>query len=126
MNPFSEILNSICKKNPVNYDSKNFVNFIAIGKTLAKESKFISSLKGFGKYVWYLKGELPYYFLYCIVPYGISSYSKKLEDKEQEISPVYNRIKEVLGWSNKELRLHTKILNKIIDEKYWKRNMGIK
>ena len=52
-------------------------------------------------------------------------WSKK--DKPIKEKKVYDKIKYVLGWSQKELERQKPILDKIIltNEKYWKQELGV-
>ena len=123
---FINILHSICKKQPLLYDSKEFINFIAVGKSLAKEPIYLRHLKLFSKYLWYLKNEQPYYFLYCTIPSGDTPKFKKIIKEELEENKIYDKIQEVLGWSKRELKLHRNILDRVIDEKHFKKEFGYK
>jgi hypothetical protein len=49
-----------------------------------------------------------------------------VKQKEKKINKLENKIKDVLGWSNREFNRNRNLLEKIIDKKYWNKELGLK
>lgn len=102
---------------------------IALTKTLAKESSNLEDIKKVVPFLFYLDPKRYFYLLYFVIkPKSYIPKSVKVEKVENEESDLLNKVQSVLGWSNKERRYNSTILNKTIleNEKYWKGELGVK
>lgn len=103
---------------------------IGVVKWLSYDVTNLPILKKITNYMFYMEPLHFYYLLLLSVPHR---YRPPFLRKHAVESPVkqkrlYEKIKYVLDWSERELRLYNKLLDKVIKskEKYWKGELGLK
>ena len=98
---------------------------IAISKWLIYEESNLNILEKVIKYIFYLEPINYFYLLALNLPkLERVPFLHKIEKETIEKNKLFDKIKFTLQWSDKELKLHTKLLEKIIDEVYWGKELG--
>jgi len=127
MTNFFDYIKNIYQKNNLKPDEWDMSSNIAVSKWLSKDKDCIHIVKKLLHYLFYLEPINYYYLLYFNLPKKFNiPYFKKIEKEEAKENKVYEKIRYILNWSSRELELNKKILDKVIDEKYWKKELGIK
>jgi hypothetical protein len=102
---------------------------LAISKWLILDEDNIVPLKQAFKFLYWLKPQYFFYLLYCSIPQKEKPpFLHKVEKEEPpKENKLFTRVKETLRWSDRELKLHSRLLTKVItpNEKYWKKELGI-
>ena len=125
-NIFNEI-KAIYKKQLINTKEVEMFHNIAIIKWLSYDEDNMEILEEVSKYFFYLSPELYLKLLYlCIGKKDQPPFLHKVEKEKSKGNELYDKIKTTLGWTDKDLRLHSELLNKIIEVKYWSQQLGIK
>jgi hypothetical protein len=99
---------------------------IALTTVLSKQKNNLTFLNNIVQYLYYINPIHYFYLLYFCIPQ--SSYvpkSLKINKIEEKENKVYNRIKQLFNWSDRELELNKTILNKTIDNKFWKKEFNL-
>lgn len=125
-NIFTEI-KAIYKKQRINTEEVEFFHNIALTKWLSYDQDNMKALKKVCKYFFYLTPELYLKLLYLSI--GKKEQPPFLHKVEKEVikeNELYNKIRDTLQWSDRELRLHSLLLNQIINVKYWNSQLGVK
>jgi hypothetical protein len=124
-NIFTEI-KSIYKKQNINTVEVEMYHCIAITKWLGYDEDNMTVLEEVAKYFFYLSPKLYLQLLYlCIIKKDQPPFLHKVEKETIKENELYNKIKTTLRWTDRELKLHSKLLDKIIDAKYWKGQLGL-
>jgi hypothetical protein len=125
---FFDILKSIYKKDikKVDFDPDFRLN-VNLVKYLAYDKGNLKSLEKIADYIIYLEPINFFYLLYFNVRNKRAPFLKRVvKQKEKKINKLENKIKDVLGWSNREFNRNRNLLEKIIDKKYWNKELGLK
>lgn len=129
MNPIFEAITAIYKKDPKEIEV-NVSMVLTITKWLSYNCDNLEILQGIFPFIFYISPQHYYYILWLNIPEKskVPYLKKYLEDKEETESELVKKIQRILGWSNRELLLHKKIINDVIlkDGEKWKERMGIK
>ena len=97
-------------------------------KLLSQDVDNVNAINRIIEYCFYISSQHYFYLLYFFIPkkfqYNIK-YIKKLEEKEED--KLINKIKYILGWSEREFRLNKKIIEHEIltNREYWEGELGI-
>lgn len=123
---YLDLLNSIYtkEKKAVNYD---IGISIALTKTLAKDKDNLEAIKKCVPFLFYLSPLHYFYMLYFNIPK--KTYIPKMlkiENEEITENKLYSKIQYVLGWTNRELKLNEKILDRVIEQETWKKELAVK
>ena len=129
MNPIFEAITAIYKKDPKEIEVNTSI-CLTLTKWLSWDVSNLEVLSKVFPFIFYLSPKHYYYILWLNIPEKSKMpYLKKYsEDKEETESELVKKIQKVLGWSNRELLLHKKIINNVIlkDEIHWRKELGIK
>lgn len=108
-------------------DRETYQN-ISITKWLSYDEDNLSILSKLIPYMWLVSPETYFMLLYFNIPKKEKvPFLHKIHKEEKEDNKLFNKIKEVLGWSDKELKLYFSTLEKSIKNvKYWKTQLGVK
>ena len=100
---------------------------IVISNWIAKDTSQTLKVKNILPYLFYIEPKHYIYLLYASITkkYQIPRFPKKKKVKEKD-NKVYNRMKDLLGWSDRELKFQSNILDQVVDQKHWKKEFGIK
>jgi len=125
--PYAQVMMSSYYKNKYYGEVETWIS-IQISKLLAQDLRIVSIIRKLVDYQYYVKPKHYYYLLYFNLPKiakpGKLSSPKKVEEKE---NVLMERLKEVLGWSNSEIRKNQFVFDEILkDSKEWKQKLGIK
>jgi hypothetical protein len=124
-NIFTEI-KSIYKKQSLNIAEVDSYHNIAQLNWLIYDESNILILKELAKYFYYLTPELFLQLIYiCIPKKEQPPFLHKIEKETVKANELYDKIKLTLRWSDRELKLHSRLLDKVIDTKYWKIQLGV-
>ena len=100
---------------------------IAITKTLAKDTDNLKALREVTKYLFLISPRSYFYLLFCHIPKKAYFKLIKIDKEEEKENKLFNKIKQILQWSDKELLYNKKIIEYITigKEKEWKANLGL-
>jgi len=124
---FFEIIKSIYEKRKLDINIDRPLNIILL-KWLSWDENNVKYLKELvsKEYHTILEPNHFYILLFLGIKHSKTPYLGKIKIKEKKENKLYNKIKYVLGWSEKELEISKNILDKVINIKYWKKELGIK
>lgn len=125
MNNFLDLLKTIYTKQKICY-TNDIGECIALSKSLSKNPDNLKGLSKCINYLFYIDPLHYFYLLYFNIP--SKQYipkSIKFDIDEEKENKLYNKIKYVMNWSDKELKINKRILDKVIDEKYWNKELAI-
>lgn len=128
MNNFLDVLKTIYTKEKIEIIDSVGDN-IALTRSLSKNTENLKVLKKIDQYLFTIEPLYYFFLLYFLIKkVNYIPRSIKINKKEESSSLLIEKIKTVLGWSNKELNLNKYILEKtiLIEEKFWKSELGIK
>jgi hypothetical protein len=119
-------IKSIYKKQNLDISEAEMFHGVAIGKWLSYDTDNMKVLEECSKYFFYLTPELYLKLLYlCIPKKEQPPFLHKVEKETKKENQLYESIRVALRWTDRELKLHSRLLDKIIDSKYWKQQLGI-
>lgn len=95
---------------------------ISLIKWLSFDSKNLSMLSKSLNYLWYITPQHFYYLLFCTIPKSsrVPRLVKPEMLKLSKLNSIYQKIQSFFNWSDRELTQVIPILDKVIDQKYWK------
>jgi hypothetical protein len=126
MSLYWDIIQNIYKKDRVPLELTEFVNFQALTRYLAKDKDNLPIVRKILPYLWYLSPETYYRILYLLIPRkSILPYLARKKEAILEASPLLDKVKTILGYSNKEFNCYKPLLNKVLDKKYWSKQLAI-
>jgi len=128
MTPFFDLAKAIYQKIPINPDVDTSL-CIALTRWLAKDENNTLIISKLVPFLFYIDPLHYFYLLYTSIPrkYRIPSLQRTTRTKTKD-NKLLDKIKEVLGWSNRIMKSNEYILNKVVltDKKYWKQQLGLK
>lgn len=126
---FFDIIKAIYQKTKVDFTADTSLCLI-MTKVLSREKNNLPILKQILQYQFYIEPQHYFYLLFLGIPkqYRVPFFKKIAKEKPKTESKVVEKIKYVLGWSQREVELNREIIDKIIlpEQKYWKMQLGIK
>ena len=128
MNNFFDILKSIYTKTSIEPSQDNTTN-ILVTKWLSYDITNLSILNSLVKYLFYIEPQHYFYLLFFNIRYSEKPpFLKKVEKIKEKENELFDKIRYVMDWSSRELRLNSSILDKLItpQKKYWKEQLGLK
>ena len=122
-----EIIKSIYEKKTLDINIDRQAN-ITILKWLYWDENSVKYLKELvsKEYHTILEPNHFYILLFLGIKHSKTPFLGKIKVKEKKENKLYNKIKYIFGWSEGELEISKHILDKVIDIKYWKGEVGIK
>ena len=122
-----EIYKALYQKTPLPEVEYDMGTCIVMSKWIAKDTSQTSKIHKLLPYMFYIEPKHYIWLLYAHISrkFQLPRFPKKKKDSVKE-NKVYNRMKELLGWSERELKFQSNILNQVVDQKYWKSEFGIK
>ena len=126
MADFYGLLNTLYKKDKANV-TDDVGTLIGLTRTLSKDPDNALALKKAVPFMFYLEPLNYYYLLYSLIPK--KAYIPKLiktEKSEEKDNEIFNTVKRVFNWSERELRFSKSILEKVMtDKEYWEKEFGL-
>lgn len=125
--PFDYIKAVYSKDKSIRYVNDHWVS-IYLNKALAQDADNADALSKIMEYSLYLSPNSYYYLLFLTIPkktnYYIKPITKPVEPEEDEL---LSRMKEVLGWSNREYKINKREFDKVIlnNRDYWNEQFAI-
>ena len=120
-------LNAIYTKQQIKLDNIQRQDVMGLFRWLAMDTNNLPVLRKINQYLFYLRPENLLILLYFTIQQRnrapFIKYTKKV--KKPGISLLYTKIQRYFGWSQRELALNEKYLQKL-DVKKWKKAFGIK
>lgn len=116
------------KKEPIDISQLEMFHLFSITKWLSYDEETLNRISHILKYIFLIEPQSYYYLLGLNLPkLERLPFFHKIEKEEQKENKLFSKIKEALRWSDKELKLHHKLLEKIIqpNAKYWQKELGI-
>ena len=102
---------------------------LTLNKWLSFDKNNIQIVKKLIPLVYFIEPRHYFYLLYFNIPrqYKVPFLKKpvKNEEKKNLQYEVYQKIRYVLGWSQRELKINKEILDRTIDVNYWKKELGV-
>jgi hypothetical protein len=127
MNIF-DITNGIYKKEPLIIDKIDVSLCIVLTNILKLNKTNIHSIKKIIHYLFFIEPKRYIMLLFIMIPQNLRppfiKGVKKIEEVKEDL--LYKRIGYQFDWSNRELELNRKILDKVIDKDYFKKELGVK
>lgn len=108
-------------------DRETYQN-ISILKWFSYDEDNLPILKKILHYIFFIEPLHFLLLLYFNIPRKqIPPFLHKIHKEEAKENKLFSKIKETLQWSDRELKLHTKLLEKtvLINEKYWSKQLGV-
>jgi hypothetical protein len=127
-NIFDDIKTVYLKTN-ISTEKRDTYQNIALVRWLAYDEDNLIHLKRILQYIWYLEPKEFFYLVYYNIPKKATvPYLYKIPKEEIKENKLFDKIKEALQWSDRELKLHSKLLKKILfsKETYWEQQLGVK
>jgi len=119
-------LNAIYTKQKLAINTVEKKEVIGLFRWLAMDLDNLPILKRINQYLFYLSPENLLILLYFSIPQRYKApymkYTKKVE--KPEIGVLYAKIQGYFGWSQRELELNEKYLNRL-DIKFWNKVFGV-
>lgn len=126
MDNFFDLLKTLYTKQRICYTS-DIGQCIALTKCLSKDKDNLSALKKCIPFLFYIEPEHYFYMLFFNIPKKqYVPKMMKLSIEEEKEDKLYNKIKYILNWSDKELKLNKSILDKTINKEIWNKELAIK
>jgi hypothetical protein len=102
-------------------------DIVLLNRWLSFDRWNIGRVRKVMKYLFFVEPIHYFYLLYFNMPQvGRAPFLKSYKKEKDKEDKVFNKIAYTLDWSNKEFELNKNILNKVIDKKYWKKELGVK
>ena len=127
---FFEVIKTIYLKRKIDFtvDKTLCINLV---KWLSFDRRNLNVLSRLVKEEYHTRLEPNHFFymLYLEIPKGKTPYLqsiKRVGNEEKTGNKVYTEIASQFQWSERECQLQQNILEKVIDKKYWKKELGIK
>ena len=117
------------KRKPASDFKYDDFSCIMLNRGLGFDKNNINIVKKACDYLFFIEPKHYFILLYLMIPKvyraPFNKWSKK--DKAVKEKKVYDKLKYVLGWSQRELERQKPILDKVIltNEKYWKQQLGV-
>jgi len=125
---FFDNIKAIYQKNRINIKADMQLN-MTLNKWLSQDKDNADTIKRLIPYLFYIKPQHYFYLLYFSIPkkMRVPFLKKVAKDKIKE-NKLIDKIKYVLGWSNRELLYNMQNLQDcvLIDSKFWKKELGVK
>jgi hypothetical protein len=102
---------------------------ITLSKWLSFDNDNIHNISNILPYLFFIEPQHYYYLLWLNTPLKQKvPYLTKSPISEPKVNEIYEKIKHVLDWSDRELELNISLLSKTImkNQNYWKKELGIK
>ena len=122
---FFEVIKTIYNKSEINFKVDNSLNH-TLTKWLSYDKQNLESLRSIVGYYGQIRAERYFRLLYLGIPKGKPPYLGKVIKTGNKCRGVFQAISKVFSWSDRECELQKNILEKVIDIKYWKRELGVK
>jgi len=120
------LIKSIYTKKTLNIEEVESYHNIAILKWLSYDSSNLATLEEISKYFFYLSPELYLKLIYLSIDKKEQvPFLHKITKETKKENELYNKIRDTLRWTDRELRLYSRLLDKIIEPKYWKQQLGV-
>lgn len=127
MNPY-ELLKSIYLKTKLDDTKLEIWHCIVLTRWLSGDRNCSSIVRDLLPYMLYLTPNHFFCLLYLSVPkVNKFPFNKLPKELNIEQNPLLVRVKSLLNWSNREVRLNYKIIEQTIlkNEDYWKAELGV-
>lgn len=122
---FFEVIKTIYNKTEINFKVDNSLNH-TLTKWLSYDKQNLESLRSIVGYYGKVIPERYFRLLYLGIPRGRPPYLGKIIKNGNKSKRVFQEISKVFLWSDRECELQKNILEKVIDIKYWKKELGVK
>jgi uncharacterized FlgJ-related protein len=125
---FKDYYDKLYKKYKYDIDIDNNWN-IVMTKWMGYNQNNIQHLKKVIPYFYYLDPKEYFILLFANIPKcQYPPFLKKIDNAKEKDDLFIDRIKEILGWTNREVEANKEILNMIFvsDIKEWKKRIGVK
>ena len=100
---------------------------ITLNKWLGFDKDNLAVIKSLLPYMFFVEPKHYFILLYCNIRQKARvPFFKKIEKKKVKENKLYEKMRYVLGWSKKELNYNTRIVEKVLEPKVWKKKLGVK
>lgn len=128
MNFFEALTNLYTKSGDIPSDIDTG-SVLVFSKTLSQDRDCHAVLKRMSKLMLYLPPRMAYGLMFLMIPKKTQVPYLKFtrKKKEEEADELLKKIQTFLGWSDREMQLHSRLLERTIlkDKKHWKAEFGI-
>jgi len=121
------VIRSVYSKSNIDMEIDNSTNILLV-YYLGLDKDNLPTLARIAEFSYYITSDSLFYLIWLSVkgkdktPF-LRGFKRKETEKENSL---YEKIRYILGWSQKELDLNRSILDKVIDKSIWKERLGIK
>lgn len=126
MNFFDTIRNLYTKNKSIQELNNGIL--ITINKWLSFDKDNIEPIKKTLKYLFFIEPKHYYYLLFFNIPRRTNiPFLKKPKTIDEKTDKLLTKIKEYLGWSNREVKFNYKVLELTVlkNKKYWTKEFGL-
>ena len=125
---FFEIIKTIYQKKGIPDKVERWTG-IVMSKWLSWDTDNQEGLRSIMPYLFCLSPEQYFCLLYVTIPqkHRVPFFKKIIKAETQDEERFYSKVREVLGWSTRELRINKTLVNKVLlpNRKEWEIKLGI-
>ena len=122
---FFDYIKVLYEKGKVDFEVDNTLNH-TLTKWLSYDKETIQYIKRVCGFFGRVCSKTYFRLLYLNIPKKRVPFLRKEKRLRSDGNEIYNVIKQTLQWSDKEYKLQEDIIKKVIDVKYWKKELGVK
>jgi len=128
MNPLEYIKSIYTKDGSIRYVSEQWVG-LYLNKALLQDRDNIDAIEKAVEYSLYISPTHYFYLLYMLVPKKMNYYIRPVRKvkEEDEADELVDKVKYILGYSEKEYRLNRRQIEAtiLLNREYWNKELGV-
>ena len=122
-----DIIRAIYQKTQLPNWEYDIQTCITVSKWISWDQSETTKIRRIIDYIFYISPIHYVYLLYfCVTPKQQVPYLRKPPQVEQKENRLYQKIQYILNWSDRELKVNHKLLDLVIDEKHWKKELALR
>ena len=122
-----EIIRVIYSKKKLDIDSDTTTN-MTLSKWLSFDRDNLECISKVLLFLFWVKPQHYIYLLWFNIPkkFNVPFLKKPSQENNEEENELFNKIKDVFNWSQREFFLYKPLLNKVIlpNQEYWQEKLG--
>jgi hypothetical protein len=126
LNPFNYVKSVYTKDKSVTQVKDQWVS-IYLNKSLVQDKDNANVIARVADYSFYISPTNYFYLLYILIPKKMHYYINSVKKEESIEDVLVDKIKNVLGWSNREYELNKREVFKVLlsNRDYWNLELGV-
>lgn|SRR3990167_2461549 len=125
MNPIFDTIKSIYEKTILPEFKYDIQTCLSVSKWIGFDVSNIEKIKNTLSYLFYIEPQHYIFLLYLTLPKKLVPYLKNPDIKKQKENLLYKKIQNIFDWSDRDLKFHQSLLDRVIDKKLWSIELGI-